>query len=52
VGVNRADDHGVRLAAQAHIVLEPAASAEQARILEPFDGLADPELCHGARQPF
>ena len=42
--VLRAQDVGVRLAGQVHVVDEASLAAEEARVLEPLDGLTDAEL--------
>ena len=46
--VRRAQDVGVRLAGQVHVVDEASLAAEEARVLEPLDGLTDAELAHAA----
>jgi len=50
-GVDRAHDHRVRLARQVDVVVKPPLAAQEADVLEPLDGLADPELPHPPRLP-
>jgi hypothetical protein len=51
VGVDRAHDHRVRLPGHVHVVVEPAAAAQQPAVLEPLDALADAELTHVSGPP-
>ena len=51
VGMRRADEDGVGLARQVHVVDEAPLPAQQARILEPQDRLADTVLAHTRPTP-
>jgi hypothetical protein len=46
VRVHGADDDRVRLARQAHVLVEASPAPNEAHVLEPLDGLADAELAH------
>ena len=47
MSVGRADDRGVRLARQAHVVRVAAEPLQEPRILQAADGLTDGELLDG-----
>ena len=47
-GVRRAQHDHVRLSGQVHVVDEPSLPAQEPRVFEPGDGLADAELAHAA----